>query len=85
MPSFARLCHFLIDICIRIVYTCGNYIRRWVHEWPEIKELLLFGAQKAPGRVEGGNYAKNRSRGKAQGLTVINTAPEEAAKGAILP
>lgn len=56
-----------------------------MHEWPEIKELLLFGAQKAPGRVEGGNYAKNRSRGKAQGLTVINTAPEEAAKGAILP
>lgn len=44
MPSFARLYHFLIDIYIRIVYTYGNYIRRWVHEWPEIKELLLFGA-----------------------------------------
>lgn len=44
MPSFAHLYHFLIDICIRIVYICGNYIRRWVHEWPEIKELLLFGA-----------------------------------------
>lgn len=44
MPSFAHLYHFLIDICIRVMYTYGNYIRMWVHEWPEIKELLLFGA-----------------------------------------
>ena len=44
MPIFSYLIHFLIDICIRIVYTYGNYIRRWVHEWPGIKELLLFGA-----------------------------------------
>lgn len=52
MASFAHLFHFLIDIYIRIVYIYGNYIRRWMHEWPEIKELLLFGAQKAPGRAE---------------------------------
>ena len=60
MPIFAHLIHFLIDIYIRIMYTCGNYIRRWIRGRHRIKKLLLFGASKAPGRAEGGGHGKNR-------------------------
>ena len=65
MPIFAHLIHFLIDIYIRIMYTCGNYIRRWIRGRHRIKKLLLFGASKAPGRAEGGGHSKNRGGGVA--------------------